>query len=428
MKDIYEQVKRGCGIDIDSLKLWASTFVTSKKGTIEWETKVFDNTVDGIEELIEWLKEKKTTHVAFESTGCYWQMLYSFLEDSFEVIVANPRQTKPLKGKKRDPDDAKQIARLLQMGSIIPSFIPPRNVRELRDLTRQHVNITEDIVRVKNRITKTLREASITLDAHLSDLFGVSGRAMIQGLIAGMPGDEIAELAKRRLISKIPQIKDSLRFPLSDHYRRILFRYWKQFTFLEEELESLEKDLDEKMKPFLAVIKRLQTIPGCGMKAARDIISEIGNDMSRFPKDKNLCSWAKVCPGNNSSGGKRKSGRNSKGNRYLRRYLGEVAWAAVRTKGSEFRDQYLKKQSRLGKKKAIVAIMHKILRIIYHMLSKGEDYQTNYEREKRKDPRKALIGFKLKNISNEDLISELLSRGMSDIKWDWDSEENAVSQ
>jgi len=422
-----EPVKRGCGIDIDSLRLWVTVFITTLTGKVKMDTIEFDNSVDGIEKLITWLRKKKVTHVAFESTGNYWQMLYSFLEYHFTVIVANPRQIKQLKGKKTDPHDAKNIARLLRLGVIEPSFILPHDLREIRDLTRQYQNMIHDWVRVKNRITKTLRHACITLDAYMADIFGVSGQVIIQSLIDGVPGKEAAKLVKGKLKKNIPNLEAALRYPLSNHYREILARYWRQYLFLQDELANLDIEINMRMKPYKAPIKQLQTLPGFGQKMSCNIISEMGDDMSCFPKAENLCSWVKICPGNNSSGGKRKSGRNSKGNKYLRSYLVEAAWAAVRTRGSEFRELYYRRCARLGKKKAIVSVAHKMLRIIYTMLSKGIDYDKAYELHNSQANKKAWKNKGLVSLTNEELVSELLSRGADKVIWSWEDSEAALT-
>lgn len=422
-----EPIQRGCGIDIDLLKLWVTVFITTSKGRVKTETRSLDNSVDGIEKLVSWLKKKRVTHVAFESTGNYWQMLYSFLEEDFTVIVANPRQIKQLKGKKTDPHDSKNIARLLRLDVIQPSFILPRDLREIRDLTRQYQNLIQDMVRVKNRITKTLRHACITLDTCMSDIFGLSGHLIIQALIDGVPGEKAAKLAKGKLIKKIPNIVAAVRFPLSDHYRDILARYWRQYLFLMEELALLDKEINKKMEPYKVSIERLKTLTGFGQKIARGIISEMGNDMSHFPTGKNLSSWVKICPGNNSTGGKRKSGRNSKGNKYIRSYLVEAAWGAVGTHGSEFRELYYRRCARLGKKKAIVSIAHKLLRITYTMLSEGIDYNDAYELHRSSITQRSLKHKGLKYITNEELVHELLSRGADKVIWSWEDQESALA-
>lgn len=424
MKKKDKLIKKGCGIDIDSRILWVCVFITTFRGQIQWYVEQFDNTVDGITQLKTWLKKKKVTHVAFESTGIYWLMLYSLLEGEFELLVANPRQVKTLKGRKSDRLDCEWIARLLMLGSIHASFIPPKSIRELRGLTRQYRNLIEDNVRIKNRIIKTLREACITIDQHMSTIFCKSGRLIIQALIIGKSVEEVSTLAKGKLKIKIPYLKEALRFPLSEHYRKILKTYWRQLLFIEKELTLLNKIIDEKVIPFEDIIKLITTMNGIQRKTAIGIISEIGTDMSFFPSAKNLASWVKVCPGSNSSAGKRKSGRNSKGNRYLRAYLGEAAWAAVRKKGSYFRDLYLRRAPRLGKKKAIASITHKMLRILYSMLSNNIDYDTAFELSCEGNPRK--VHRKFQGVTNEDLVQELLNRGATDIKWSWEEVEPVV--
>jgi transposase len=311
------------------------------------------------------------------------------------------------------------------MGAIQPNFIPPRDIRELRDLCRQNKNLIEDRVRVKNRITKTLRQAGITLDTCMSDIFGKSGHAIIEALIAGDDPKVAAEHAKGSLRSKIPLLVEAVRYKLSEHYRGVLSTYWRQLSFIEKELISLDAMIERRMQPYRKVITRLCTITGVGTKVARGVISEISVDMSSFETAKNLCSWAKVCPGNNSSGGKRKSGKNSKGNRYLRGYLGEAAWASVRTKGGMFRNLYLRQSARLGKKKTIVLIMNKMLRIMHTMLSLGVDYEDTYEETHHRSTKQASVRSTVRQLSNEDLVHELISRGAKNVVWTWDEDAQA---
>ena len=420
-----EEIKRGCGIDIDPQTLWVTIFITSLWGRTTNATRDFDNTIPGIEDLKKWLKKKRITHVVFESTGFYWQMLYSMLENSFTIYVANPRHTKQLKGKKTDRLDSKTLATILRNGAIQPSFILPHEFRELRDLTRQYQNLIHDRVRVMNRINQTLWNASIPLKQCMSKLFGVSGRAMIEALIKGLPGPEIAQLARGKLRRNIPKLEVALRFPLSKHYRKILVFYWKQYLFLSKTIGQLEKEINRRMKPYNTLVARLCTLPGVGTKLAQAILSEIGDDMSRFPSARHFASWAKLCPGNNSSAGKRKSGKNSKGNKYVQSYLVEAAWAAVRKKNCGLRDLYYRRCARLGKKKAIVSVAHKLSRIIYTMLSNEVTYDEAYESNRRPKFHGFVIHDKLRKYNDEDLVSELLSRGARSIIWHHEDDDDA---
>jgi len=426
MEKMDNEIKRGCGIDIDSITLWVTIFIITLRGT-RTDTKEFSNTVSGIKELKKWLKRKRISHVAFESTGYFWQMLYSFLETDFTIVVANPRQIKQLKGKKTDRLDSKSLAILLRNGAIRPSFILPKEFREFRDLTRQYQNLVHDLVRVKNRIRQTLWHACIPLDKCMSDIFGKSGHAIIEALINGVPGKEAAQLAKGRLKGRIALIEEALRFPLSNHYREVLDRYWEQYLSLKEEISQLNREIDTKMSPYNAVIQRLCSIPGIGRKLAQSILSEIGIDMTRFPNAKHFASWTKLCPGNNSSAGKRKSGRNSRGNKYVRSYLVEAAWAAVSSRGSAFRSLYYRRAARLGRKKAIISIAHKLLRIIYKVLSDGSEYSAAYESELCQNMRISVARKRLREFDNEELVSELLSRGVKTVTWSWEEDEPVLT-
>lgn len=420
-------IDRGCGIDIDARKLWATRFITTRREYTDWETEVFDNAPAGVVKLVQWLEEKQITHVAFESTGIYWELLYSFLEPSFTLIMANPRQIKQLKGKKTDMKDSEHIARLLQMNAINASFVPPKNIREARDLCRMYQTLTEDRSRYKNRIIKTLRQAGITIDSCMSDVFGKSGRAILEALIAGGSAEDAAKCAKGKLKSRIPELVEAVRYPLTAHHRQVLARYYRLFEGLDSEISALDTEIDEKMAPYRKEIRRVDTLTGVGPIVARGVISEIGVDMSAFPSAKNLTSWAKVCPGNSSSAGKRKGGKNSKGNRYIRAYLGEAALAASRTRGSEFRSLYLRRAPRLGKTKALVSIQHKMLRVIHTMLVRGVDYCKTYEFDHRSDRRFALVRLTVRQISNEDLVRELLARGAKHVVWTWEYDGDQVA-
>lgn len=410
-------VQRGCGIDIDKLLLWVTICTVGLRGS-NIVTQQFDNNMTGIAELIKWLKKKKITHVMFESTGYYWQMLYSQLEGHFIIYVANAQQTKPFKGKKTDLLDSKTLAELLRHGAIRPSHILPKEFREFRDLTRRRHNMTQDMTRVKNRIHQTLWHASLPLDTCMSDLFGKSGELMIEALIKGTPGKTIAQLAQRRMKQRIPELEEVLRFPMSKHFRIELQAHWRQYKMLKKELTKLSKQIARRMRRYQSSLNRLDTAPGFAQVMAQNILSEIGiNLKDSFPDSKHFCNWIKICPGNNSSANKRKSGKNGKGNKYLKSYLVEAAWAAVHTKGCGLRDLYYRRCARMGKKKAIVSVAHKLARIIYTMLTKEMDYNEAYEDNLPTKHKVRQTHMKLKQFNNESLITELLRRGVKEITW-----------
>jgi transposase len=251
----------------------------------------------------------------------------------------------------------------------------------------------------------------------MSDLFGKSGELIIEALIKRVPGKQAAQLAQKRLRQRIPELEEALRFPLSNHYRDELRDRWRHYRFLKKEIERLDKKIRRRMRPYKVFLDRLDTLPGVGQRMAQYILCEIGIDLSKFPTGKHFANWIKICPGNNSSANKRKSGRNSKGNKYLKTYLVEAAWAAVKTKGCGLGDLYYRRCARLGKKKAIVSVAHKLARIIYTMLTKEMDYDEAYEDQSPSKLHVFKLHEKLKHFNNEELVTELRRRGVKEIVW-----------
>jgi transposase len=279
-------------------------------------------------------------------------------------------------GRKTDVKDCQWIAQLLQHGLLKASFVPPEPIRELRDLTRQRTQLIQERAAAANRIQKVLEDANIKLASVASDPLGVSGRDMIRAMIAGQDDpDELAELARKRLRVKIPQLRQALQGRVAEHHRFLLRALMDQIAQLEGLIARFDAQIDAVMAPFAAAEARLRTIPGVGAQAAEVILAEIGPDMAVFPTAGHLASWAGVCPGNHQSGGKRQSGRTTKGSQWLRSVLVQVAWAAVHSKRTTFSELYGRWAKRLGKKKALVAIGHKILVLIHKLLKDGVDYQ-----------------------------------------------------
>jgi transposase len=310
-----------------------------------------------------------------ESTGVYWKPIFNLLEGRFDVMLVNAGRLKQVPGRKTDVKDAEWIAQLLQHGLLSPSFIPEPEIRELRELTRQRTELVRDRAAVANRIQKVLEGANIKLGSVASDVLGASGRAMIRAIIDGCDDPaRLADLAKQRLRGKIPELTRALEGRVTDHHRFLLRVLQDQIGALEGLIARLDERIDEAMKPFDGAAGRLQAIPGVGERAAEVIVGEIGPDVETFPTAGHLSSWAGLCPGNDESAGKRRSGKTTKGSQWLRTILVQVAWSASHTKQTTFSACYHRWAKRLGRKKALVAVAHKILVVIWHLLKKGTEY------------------------------------------------------
>jgi transposase len=367
--------RRCCGLDIHKKFVMACSLMLGPDNQVTKEVRRFGTMTRDLLELADWLTQKGVTHVAMESTGVFWKPVYNIVEGLFEVILVNPRDIKQVPGRKTDVTDCAWIAQLLQYGLLRGSFIPPRAIRDLRDLTRHRAQWISEKARVVNRMHKVLEDANIKLGAVATDILGASGRDMIQAIIAGEADPEkLAQLARRRLRGKIPQLQLALEGKVREHHRFQLTMLWEQVMHLEKLMEQLDCRSEEVVSPFEAEIHLLMTHPGIKRHAAEEILAEIGTDMDQFPSSGHLASWACICPGNNASAGKNTSGKTRKGNRWLRRTLTQVAWAASRTKATYFTAQYRRLAARRGKKRAIVAVGHTILGNVYHRLKSGVPY------------------------------------------------------
>jgi transposase len=343
---------------------------------VDKQLRTFGTTTRELVQLRSWLVAEGCTHVAMESTGVYWKPVYAVLEgDELEIIVANAQQVKKVPGRKTDVKDAEWIADLLCHGLLRPSFVPPLPVRELRDLTRYRRKLVESRSAERNRLLKLLESANIKLASVATDVFGLSGRLMLEALIADKTSlSAMAGLAKGKLRRKIPQLELALEGKLQEHHRFLLRLPCSRLEAVEKDLAILEQRIQQKLEPYAAQLALLQEIPGIDLTLASVIIAELGVDMSTFQSVSQLASWAGVCPGNNESAGKRKSSRVPKGNVYLKTALVEAANAAARAKGTYLRDKFYRLKARRGYKRAAVAIAHKILVSIYHMLSQNVSY------------------------------------------------------
>jgi len=386
-----ESVHRSCvGLDVHKKSVAACVRRLDSSGKVHKHFRQFGTMTGELEELVAWLKSHEVTHVAMESTGVYWKPIYNLLEERFEVLLVNAQHIKHVSGRKTDMKDCEWIAQLLQHGLLEASFIPERLQRDLRDLTRSRVKCVEQRTGVANRIHKVLQDANIKLSSVATEILGVSGRSMIRAIIAGEEDPEkLANLARQSLRGKIPQLKEALRGKVRDHHRFLLETLFEQLISTEETIEKYSKRIDEllgsepfveraeedKPLPFGEATTLLRTMPGISRVAAHAILAETGTDMSQFPSAGHLCSWCGISAGNNESGGKQRSAKIPKGNRWLRRILVETALSAGRSKNTYLSAQYRRLASRRGRKKAAVAVAHSMLESIYHMLKRHVEYQ-----------------------------------------------------
>jgi transposase len=364
MDVIYECV---CGLDVHSGSVQACVR-RLKDGRVHSEVRSFGTMTRDLLALGDWLAAEGVTHVAMESTGVYWKPIYNILEGRFTVLLVNAKQTDVL--------DCQWLAQLLQCGLLRGSFIPDRPQREMRDLTRHRAQLVAQRGAVAQRIQKTLEDANIKLALVASDILGVSGREMLRALIGGQQTpNQMAELARRRMRQRIPDLRLALHGHVTDHHRFVLAELLDQVEDLERRIERFSQRIEETGGPFAKAIQAVAELPGFDTRSAQNLVAEIGTHMDRFPTDDHLAAWAGICPGSHESGGKRKSGKTTKGSRWLRATLVQSAWAATHTRKSYFRAQYRRLAGRRGKKRALVAVAHSLLVVIYHVLKTGCAYQ-----------------------------------------------------
>lgn len=363
--------ERCCGLDVHKKTVVACSITPEGQ-----ETRTFSTMTDDVLKLADWLSAKGITHVAMESTGVYWKPIYNLLEGNFTLLVVNAHHIKAVPGRKTDVKDAEWIADLLRHGLVRGSFIPDRPQRELRELVRYRRSLIQERSQVINRIQKVLEGANIKLSSVATNVVGVSGRAMLEALISGTDDPKVlAALAKGKLRDKRAALEAALKGLVGPHQQMMLESHLRHLDFLDQEIARLDEEVGQRMRPFEPDIQRVDAIPGLGRRLIEQVIAEVGLDMSLFPSARHLASWARVCPGNNESAGKRKSGRTGHANPWLSSTLVEAAWAAVRTKSTYLSAQYHRIAARRGKKRAIVAVAHSILVIIYHMLRDHRPYQ-----------------------------------------------------
>lgn len=367
------------GLDVHKKTVVACARRIGPDGQADRRVRTFRTMTADLIELADWLDAEGVTHVAMESTGVYWKPVYHLLEGRFEVLLANAHRVKNVPGRKTDVKDAEWIAQLLQYGLLEASFIPPPPVRDLRDLTRQRAQLVRERAGVVNRVQKVLEDANVKLSSVATDVLGASGRAMLAAIVGGTDDPEaLAGLARGSLRGKAAELALALRGMVTDHHRFLLRTLLRQVEQLEGLIAEYTARVEEVMLPFAEAAGRIESIPGVGARAAEAIVAEIGTDMARFPTAGHLASWAGLCPGNNESAGKRRTGRTTKGSQWLRAVLVQVAWSASHTKETILSATYRRWAKRLGKKKALVAIGHKVLKIIYKLLKDGGRYRELY--------------------------------------------------
>jgi transposase len=383
MDVMFESV---AGLDVHKKTVVVCVRRVGAGGRVWKEVRTFATMTHNLQALAVWLKEHGVTHVAMESTGILWRPVYNLLEDEFTVLVVNARHLKQVPGRKTDVKDCEWIAQLLQCGLLRASFVPPRERRELRELTRHRVKLVQQHTQVVNRLHAVLQDANIKLSSVASDILGASGRDMLEALQRGDDDPvQLAELARGRLRAKLPQLCLALEGQVREHHRFLLALLLDQLDYLSAAIDKLSARINEITSPsFRAAVELLTTADGIQQRTAETILAEIGTDMTPFPTHKHLCSWAGVCPGNNESAGKRKSGKTPKGNRWVRGALGEAAWAASHKKHTYLAAQFRRLAPRRGKKRAIVAVGHSQLVAIYYMLQRHTPYAdlgaTHFER------------------------------------------------
>lgn len=425
-------VKCGAGIDVHKKNVVVNCRRVEGK-EVTTETRTYGTTTPELLEMSDWLASWGVTDVAMESTGVYWHPVYNLLEGTYNVIVVNAKHIKHVPGRKTDVKDAEWIAELLSYGLLKASFVPEKPQRDMRDLTRYRTKLVQERAREVNRVQKLLEGANIKLASVATDVFGVSGRLMLEALVTGEADEkEMAEMAKGRMRSKIPELEKALTGIVSDHHRFMLGQQLTHIDFLDEQIARLGQEISERLakmsqKPpsptpredgdqseeteaadttltWSAAVELLDTIPGINQRSAEAILAETGINMSQFPDDKHLTAWAGLAPGNNESGGKRYSGRTRKGNQTLKTAMIQAAQAARRKKGSYASALYKRLAGRRGKKRAIVAVARSLLVSIYHMLTRQEAYQdlgSEYFQERRKESKVDYLTRQLSKLGYE---------------------------
>lgn len=383
----FEQVvERGAGMDVHK-----ETIVVTIQGKgIKTETKSFNTFTSSLKKLRDWLTQYKITHLAMESTGVYWKPVFNVLGDDFTIILVNARHVKNVPGHKTDKKDSRWLAKLLLSGLLKGSFIPGKEIRDLRDLVRTKTQLTRDVSSAKNRFIKFMESANIKLSSVLTDVFCVTGQKIIAEILEGdYRPERLLRHVHGRVKASRQDIIEALTGNLDDHYRFMMKTMLLHINNTESVIARIDAQIQQKTEGQQVILELLETIPGVGRDGAICIVAEIGTDMDAFASHKHLASWAGMCPGNNESAGKNKSGRITYGNAFLRTYLVQMAWSATRTKNTYLSTKYKSLAGRRGKKRAIIAIGHKILIAAYFIMKNkvgynelGEEYLNNFRKDK----------------------------------------------
>jgi transposase len=371
-------IRKVCGgLDVHKKSVLACIRRLGSEGKIDKEVRTFGTTTKELLVLADWCVSAGVEEIAMESTGVYWKPVWNILSAAgLKLMLVNPEHLKHFPQRKTDVKDCEWIAELLQFGLLRGSFVPSEDLRQLRDLTRQRAKLTQQKAAVANRIQKVLEDTNIKIASLLSDLLGVSGRRILKSLIEGQSDNsQLVLLVHPTVRAKKDDLTLALQGRVTEHHRFMLRELLDELEFLERKIENFEARIDQVSVPFEPAIQLIDEIPGIGRCIAIAIIAEIGANMKQYPTQRHLSSWAGICPGNNESAGKRKSGRTPMGNCWLRRALAEAAWAASHTKGSYFSVLFRRICRRRGKKRAIVATGHAILVAIYHMLKNNCAYK-----------------------------------------------------
>jgi transposase len=395
------------GLDVHKKTVVACSMTPGSKGEKVVEHRTFGTMTADILALSDWLTSKQITQVALESTGEFWKPIYNLLEGHFEILVVNAKHVKNVPGRKTDVKDAEWLADLLRHGLLRGSFIPPQAQRDLRDLTRQRTNLVQDRATVVNRLHKVLEWANIKLTSVATNVTGASARAMLEAILEGQLEPQVlAELAQGRMRNKLPELERALAGRVREHHRFLIANHLAQIDFLDEQVAVFDAEIskqveqggspptdqlqgqpperrakqtsaanDDPLLDWASAVALLDTIPGIGQRLAEQLLAEIGPDMSRFPTEAHIASWAKLSPGNNESAGKRSSGRTGHGNRWLRSSLVQAAHSAIKVKASYLHSFYHRLAGRRGAKRAIVAVAHRILTAVYYMLIRREPFR-----------------------------------------------------
>jgi len=394
-------VERCAGIDVGKKFVLVCVLVGQPGEQAQAEVRKYGTTTQDLQQLKTWLTENGCTAAVMESTGTYWKPVLNILESSVAILLANARHVKNVPGRKTDVLDCQWLAELLRHGLVRGSFIPPRDIRDLRDLTRRRRQLIGVTTAEKNRIQKILEDANVKLGSVLTDVFGASGTAMLRVLTDGDSDVEhVAELARCSLRKKIPQIRQALTGAvLTDHHRFLLRQSLNHIDYVQHQIGEINNEITERIKPYRVQFELLLSMPGIRRDAATAILAEIGPDMRQFPSASHLASWAGLCPANKESAGKHRVGKTRKGNQWLGATLNQCAWAASVRKNCYLGDRYRRIAARRGKKRAIVATAHALLVIAYHVLTTNLPYQERGFGAYSPEERERRIKYHLRRLS-----------------------------